>query len=234
MICVDISAQGPLFRLHQITGNVTAKLVSSTMNFRCLGALQVLDRSQQPPNPCPMWASDEAWDNLASLDQLPAFRGLASSLESAAQEWELWFRQPEPETAELPREWEAKCNELQRLLLICSMRPDRLLFAATTYVANTLGHKFVDPPVLNLAETYADSTPLSPLVFILSPGVDPTDLLKKLAAEKDMSNKLHIVALGQGQVGGCWQAEELLLTFSFASDMYHLQPAHSVKGNSGS
>lgn len=161
---------------------------------------QVLDRSQQPPNPCPGWASEEAWDNLASLDQLPAFKGLASSLESAPQEWELWFRQPEPETAELPREWESKCNELQRLLLIRSLRPDRVIFAATTYVANALGRKFVEPPVLNLGETYADSTALSPLIFVLSPGVDPMDALRKVAAERDMSNRLHTVALGQGQV----------------------------------
>jgi dynein heavy chain len=144
--------------------------------------------------------SEEAWDNLASLDQLPAFKGLAGSLESAAGDWELWFRQEEPETAELPREWETKCNELQRLLLVRSLRPDRVIFAATTYVASALGRKFVEPPVLNLAETFADSTALSPLIFVLSPGVDPTDALRKLAAEKDMSSKLHTVALGQGQV----------------------------------
>eukprot|EP00882_Tetradesmus_deserticola_P027077 GHRQ01029927.1.p1 GENE.GHRQ01029927.1~~GHRQ01029927.1.p1 ORF type:complete len:205 (+),score=61.79 GHRQ01029927.1:431-1045(+) len=164
--------------------------------------LQVLDRSQQPVNPCPMWVSEEAWDNLASLDHLPAFKGLASSLESAAGDWELWFRHAEPETAELPREWETKCNELQRLLLVRSLRPDRVIFAAASYVGNALGRKFVEPPVLNLAETCADSTALSPLIFVLSPGVDPTDALRKLAAEKDMGSKLHIVALGQGQVRG--------------------------------
>ncbi|WIA33430.1 hypothetical protein OEZ86_006562 [Tetradesmus obliquus] len=181
-------------RILQAAGQVNAE----EWQFFLRGG-QVLDRSQQPPNPCPSWVSEEAWDNLASLDQLPAYKGLASSLESAAGDWELWFRQAEPETAELPREWETKCNELQRLLLVRSLRPDRVIFAATTYVANALGRKFVEPPVLNLAETFADSTALSPLIFVLSPGVDPTDALRKLAAEKDMSSKLHTVALGQGQ-----------------------------------
>ena len=64
------------------------------------------------------------------------------------------------------------------------LRPDRVIFAATTYVANALGRKFVEPPVLDLAETYGDSTPLSPLIFVLSAGVDPTDNLRKLAAER--------------------------------------------------
>jgi hypothetical protein len=39
-------------------------------------------------------------------------------MESSNGEWERWFRQEEPETAELPSEWESKCNELQRLLLV--------------------------------------------------------------------------------------------------------------------
>lgn len=161
---------------------------------------RVLDRSQQQPNPCPHWISEEAWDNLSSLEQLQAFKGLASSLDSAAADWELWFRQAEPEAAELPRDWEAKCNELQRLLLIRSLRPDRVIFAATTYVANAIGRQYVEPPVLDLAQALADSSPLTPLIFVLSPGVDPTDQLRKLAAEKGMADKLHTVALGQGQV----------------------------------
>lgn len=163
---------------------------------------RVLDRSQQPPNPCPGWISEEAWDNLASLEQLPAFKGLTSSLDSAAQDWELWFRQAQPEAAELPRDWEAKCNELQRLLLTRSLRPDRVIFAATTYVANAIGRQYVEPPVLDLGQALADSSPLTPLIFVLSPGVDPTDQLRKLAAEKGMGDKLHTVALGQGQVCG--------------------------------
>eukprot|EP00879_Flechtneria_rotunda_P005109 GHRR01005390.1.p1 GENE.GHRR01005390.1~~GHRR01005390.1.p1 ORF type:complete len:1589 (+),score=542.70 GHRR01005390.1:1679-6445(+) len=181
-------------RILQAAGQVNAE----EWQFLLRGGT-VLDRSQQPANPCPSWISEEAWDSLATLDQLPAFKGLANSLESVAGDWELWFRQPEPESSELPREWEAKCNELQRLLLVRSLRPDRVIFAATTYVANALGKKFIEPPVLDLGETHADSTALSPLIFVLSPGVDPTDALRKLAAEKGIDNKLNTVALGQGQ-----------------------------------
>lgn len=95
-------------------------------------------------------------------------------------EWERWYRHNEPETCELPSEWESKCNELQRMILVRCLRPDRVIFSATTYVANALGRRFVEPPVLDLGETHADSTPLSPLIFVLSAGVDPTDGLRKL------------------------------------------------------
>jgi len=189
-------------RILQASGQINAE----EWQFFLQGG-RVLDRSQQPQTPCPTWISEEAWDNLASLEHLLAFKGLTSSLESAAADWELWFRQAEPEAAELPRDWEAKCNELQRLLLIRSLRPDRVIFAATTYVANAIGRQYVEPPVLDLGQALADSSPLTPLIFVLSPGVDPTDQLRKLAAEKGMSDKLHTVALGQGQVRMMWHTQ---------------------------
>jgi dynein heavy chain len=117
-----------------------------------------------------------------------------SSFESNVAEWEAWYRLGEPEAAELPSEWESKCNELQRLILVRSLRPDRVIFAATTYVTNALGRKFVEPPVLDLAESVKDSSPLSPLIFVLSPGVDPTEPLRKLAAERNMANKCVVAA----------------------------------------
>jgi len=80
-------------------------------------------------------------------------------------------------------------------------RPDRAICTATSYVANALGRKFVEPPVLDLGETLGDSTPLSPLIFVLSAGVDPTQILRKLALERSMGSKFFTVALGQGQVG---------------------------------
>ena len=80
------------------------------------------------------------------------------------------------------------------------LRPDRAIFAATSYAANALGRKFVEPPVLDLGETLGDSTPLSPLIFVLSAGVDPTQILRKLALECGMSSNFFTVALGQGQV----------------------------------
>lgn len=168
----------------------------------CVPCPQVLDRSNQVPNPATSWISEAAWDNITCLEGLAAFKGIVASFQSNTYDWELWFRQQEPETAELPREWETKCTELQRMLLVRSLRTDRVLFAATRFVAQALGRAFVEPPVLDLGETYADSSPLAPLIFVLSPGVDPLAPLRKLAAEKGMTNKLHTVALGQGQVRG--------------------------------
>lgn len=44
-----------------------------------------------------------------------------------------------------------------------------------------------------------DSSPRTPLVFILSPGVDPTSALLQLAEHTGMAQRFHSLSLGQGQ-----------------------------------
>lgn len=99
----------------------------------------------------------------------------------------------------LPGEWENKCNELQHMILIRCLRADRLVFAISTFISNNLDSKYVDPPVFNLAQTFEVSSPLTPLVFVLSPGVDPRTTLAQLATQRGMADRFRTLALGQGQ-----------------------------------
>ena len=85
------------------------------------------------------------------------------------------------------------------MILVRCLRMDRVEKAATMYVANALGRKYVEPPTLDLAETHADSTRAAPLIFVLSPGVDPTANLKQLAQAQGVADRFFSVALGQGQ-----------------------------------
>ncbi len=110
------------------------------------------------------------------------------------------------------------CCNLLVAAAIC--RPDRAIFAATSYVANALGRKFVEPPVLDLGETLADSTPLSPLIFVLSAGVDPTQILRKLALERSMGSKFFTVAKTLGLT-------HPHLTCSFYCDQFR-NSAHAI------
>jgi dynein heavy chain len=63
-----------------------------------------------------------------------------------------------------------------------------------------MSSQFVDPPAFNINLSFNDSSASVPLLFILSPGVDPLSHLYKLALEKEMTgNKLQTISLGQGQ-----------------------------------
>ena len=59
---------------------------------------------------------------LQPPETMMTVQGIVDSFEAAPHLWESWWRSPEPETTELPGEWEPKCVELQRLILLRCLR----------------------------------------------------------------------------------------------------------------
>nr|CAD7395754.1 unnamed protein product [Timema poppensis] len=167
-------------------------------NFLLKGGV-VLDREEQMDNPCAAWLAEEAWDNVTELDKIPGFHGVITSFEQYPKDWNLWYTNKEPETLPLIGEWDDICTEFQRMLFVRSLRPDRISLCVTSFVVNTLGLKFVEPPVLDIKAVVEDSTFKTPLIFVLSPGVDPTGSLIQLADTSDMGDKFYSLSLGQGQ-----------------------------------
>jgi len=46
---------------------------------------------------------------------------------------------------------------------------------------------------------FEDSIPVTPIIFVLSPGADPMAYLMGLAKQKGMTDKFKPLSLGQGQ-----------------------------------
>eukprot|EP00061_Rhincodon_typus_P010339 g34558.t1 len=159
----------------------------------------VLDKEEQMDNPCPSWLADANWDNITELDKLTNFHGIMNSFEQYPKDWHAWYTSAEPETAMLPVEWDNTCNELQRMLIVRSLRQDRIAFCVTSFIVNNLGSKFVEPPVLDMRSVIDDSNSRTPLIFVLSPGVDPTNSLLQLAEYSGMASRFLALSLGQGQ-----------------------------------
>ncbi|KAG8349154.1 putative Dynein heavy chain N terminal region 2 domain1 [Trypanosoma vivax] len=160
---------------------------------------QVLDKQGRLPNPAPSWLSERAWSHILELDKLTNFHGVASSFEQAQESWKQWFLQENPEDAELPDEWQNRTadNYIQRMIFVRCLRLDRVIFMVYEFIETQLGSKFVDPPPFNLKDTFDESANVVPLVFLLSPGVDPTNQLLALAQRE--GRPLKTLALGQGQ-----------------------------------
>ena len=110
----------------------------------------VLDRAHQMDNPVPNWLSSLSWDNMTELNKLANYRGIVTSFEQYPRDWHAWYTSDEPENAKLPAEWEGSTNEFQRMLIVRSLRPDRVTFCATAFIANNIGKQFVEPPVLDM------------------------------------------------------------------------------------
>ncbi|XP_070785989.1 dynein axonemal heavy chain 2 [Enoplosus armatus] len=177
---------------------VAGKLNMDEYSFFLRGGL-VLDKEDQMDNPCTSWLADSSWDNITELDKLPNFHGIMASFEQSPREWNLWFTSTEPENATLPGDWENNCNELQKMLIVRSLRQDRVSLCVTSFIVSNLGSRFVEPPVLDMKAVVEESTCRTPLIFVLSPGVDPTGALLQLAEASGMSKHFHALSLGQGQ-----------------------------------
>ncbi|XP_024940642.1 dynein heavy chain 2, axonemal [Cephus cinctus] len=188
-----------LFSFHMCIKIMEAegKVIQGEYNFLLKGGI-VLDRENQPDKPVP-WLPDETWDNITELDKLPGFHGVAVSFEQFPRDWHSWYIHTEPETIHLIAEWEDNCNEFQKMLFIRSCRSDRITFCLTTFIVHNLGQRFVEPPVLDVKAVLEDSVAQNPLIFVLSPGVDPTSALMQLADSQDMMDKFMALSLGQGQ-----------------------------------
>uniref|UniRef100_A0A7N6C1K8 Dynein axonemal heavy chain 12 n=1 Tax=Anabas testudineus TaxID=64144 RepID=A0A7N6C1K8_ANATE len=106
----------------------------------------------------------------------------------------------EPCNTPLPNPWCEQLNDLQKMIIVRCLRPDKIVPAVNEYVTVKLGKKFVQPPPFDLSKSYLDSNSTIPLVFVLSPGADPMASLLKFANDKNMSgSKFQSISLGQGQ-----------------------------------
>ncbi|KAJ3335866.1 Dynein heavy chain 2, axonemal [Gonapodya sp. JEL0774] len=201
------NASRSLFQIHrflfsfQLTIKIletAGKLDRAEYDFLLIGG-QVLDRESQPTNSCKDWLPEPAWDNITELDKLPSFVSLASSFDQNEREWRAWYNSSDPENSSLPAEWEGKLSDAQKMLVVRSLRPDRVIFCARKFVAANIGSEFAESPALNFDEVLADSDCYTPLIFVLSPGVDPTATLQQLAERHGKGPKFHFTSLGQGQ-----------------------------------
>ncbi|XP_028567040.2 dynein axonemal heavy chain 10 isoform X2 [Podarcis muralis] len=151
--------------------------------------------------PC-AWLSDQGWEDVIRVSELfpEEFGSLASDLEDNPDEWKAWYDIDALEQTPYPMHYGSSLSDFQKLLLLRCFRVDRVYRAVTDYVTVTMGVKYVQPPVISFEAIFEQSTPNSPIVFILSPGSDPASDLMKLADRTGFGgNRLKFLAMGQGQ-----------------------------------
>ncbi|XP_053136194.1 dynein axonemal heavy chain 10 [Hemicordylus capensis] len=151
--------------------------------------------------PC-VWLSDQGWEDVIRVSELfpEQFGSLPDNVDEHLSDWKDWYDIDALEQTPFPLNYGNILTNFQKLLLLRCFRVDRVYRAVTDYVTLTMGVKYVQPPVISFEAIFEQSTPNSPIVFILSPGSDPASDLMKLADRTGFGgNRLKFLAMGQGQ-----------------------------------
>ncbi|OAJ44270.1 hypothetical protein BDEG_27524 [Batrachochytrium dendrobatidis JEL423] len=183
-------------------------------------------RSNLPSKPNARWLSSHMWENLCDLAYtIPQFSYIIGHIGMYPDDWESLLEADMPYMLPIPGDTTMQLTDVQKILLIKVLREEKLVSTAIEFIKKNMGEKFIDIPPLDLAKAYKDTSPASPLIFILSTGSDPVSSLVKFASSPKvaMQDKLHMISLGQGQ-GPI--AEELVKRAMISGDWVFLQNCH--------
>ncbi|ANQ06945.1 Dynein heavy chain [Plasmodium coatneyi] len=159
-------------------------------------------------NPLKEWLADDCWRNVCMLSKFKEFESLTNNIHIDAQhKFKQWCSEIQPEICTLPLEWKKLSNNsFKKLLIIRSLRPDRVTVTLEKYIRNVLPNSeeimerknsFVD----TLESSYNFMINSTPILFILTPGSDFIKYVEQLGKKNKffLNSNLHIVSLGQGQ-----------------------------------
>lgn len=63
--------------------------------------------------------------------------------------------------------------------MLRALRPDRMTYAIAAFIEEKLGAKYVEARTVEFAKSYEETSPSTPIFFILSPGVNPLKVIVK-------------------------------------------------------
>ena len=104
-----------------------------------------------------------------------------------------------PEKCNLPAIYEDRLNNFQKAMLMKIIHNQKMISGLKEYVKEELGPFFIESPPFDLEGCLDDSTNISPIIFVLSPGAAPMNYLLNLAEARGMKDNLKSTSLGQGQ-----------------------------------
>lgn len=111
-----------------------------------------------------------------------------------------WYDGDAPESDTFPLGYSDKLEPFEKLMLMRCFRVDRVYRAIINYISEVMGEEYITPPHISFESILEQSTSTMPIVFILSPGSDPSAELMKLADKHGCGGgKFKGLSLGQGQ-----------------------------------
>ncbi|MBR4634650.1 hypothetical protein IKO50_07065, partial [bacterium] len=141
--------------------------------------------------------------NVRGLEKLDRFSGLLDIISSNSEStyWRKWLKDEKAEDSEMPKSMK-DITDFQKLLVIKALRPDRITSALINYIIKYMGDKYIESTTFDMEATFKETNNMTPIFFVLFPGIDPTKDVEELGAKMDKSidaGTFINIPMGQGQ-----------------------------------
>ena len=155
---------------------------------------------EEGPNPAPEWLSGKSWTEFNRLSTISdSLKTVAADVAADPAKWRHIYDSTDPYAETLPDAYAERCSHFEKLCVVRVMRPDKITTAVRSFIADTIGPKYTEPPPFDLPLSFAESSIAAPLLFVLSPGSDPTAALLKFADDMEYGSRISAISMGQGQ-----------------------------------
>ena len=177
------------------------------IEFFLKGNLSLEKSSTMKSKPSLDWLTVEAWHHCLLLSQSfsEKFSQLLENIRENQLQWKQWIDDNHWEKISFAN-W---LDDFEKLMLLRCFSPSRIVLAIQDYITKIMGEKYLVPPTIHFDSIFEQSASQIPVIFILSPGSDPTNDIQKLAERKipnpppgttnEEVKPLRILAMGQNQ-----------------------------------
>ncbi|XP_015433237.1 PREDICTED: dynein heavy chain 12, axonemal-like [Dufourea novaeangliae] len=147
----------------------------------------------------PDWLPKDIWINVYNLNNtLSTFNGLVDNFCCNDEIWKQYYTSETLQNQLLPKPW-VKKSSFQKLILIKTLKPNKIIIQITEIIKDTLGNTQNYSPQLKISQSYAESSCLTPIVFILPSCSSPLSLISVHAKTKGYLSKFISISMSKSQ-----------------------------------
>ncbi|XP_012233843.2 dynein axonemal heavy chain 7-like [Linepithema humile] len=148
----------------------------------------------------PEWLPTIKWKEICKLSSaLADFRELADDFRINGAVWKKYCNAEPFASRPIPKPWADRLTRFQQLMLIKIVRRDKIIVEIMRLIEDTMEDVFNSYPRLQIAESYAESSCLTPIIFILPSYASPLSLVSAYASARGYTSKFISLSMGDGQ-----------------------------------
>ena len=152
-----------------------------------------------------VFLSDKAWREVCQLDI--HVKGLCENILKNEENWKvfvntdkMWVQLPSfEEFSQMLPEPFNYTTSITKLLIFKALKPESLGVAVKAFVKSVLGETYLLPKVFSIESVICETSLCKPLIFVLTSGNDPQNIIKRYATENNWVLKTASLGKGQGE-----------------------------------